>query len=210
MAARKSAHASSRMRVRRRKSRRRRRSERGPPPDREAGWCDAEEIWQSPDLPLGEAPLHDPPRARGEDAAELAGETRARVVGRGRHHPAVVMHHVEPELVEGLLDEPGDERDRGVGRDQPTGRRRVTVVDPLRERGRVVEHAPVVDDQEGHERVLVEGVDVRMALDRASSLRPLHPPVGAEVSEPPALGREPLVRQLGPFETGAELQGERG
>ena len=176
--------------------------------DREAGRRHAEEIGQTSHLTLGEASSQHPRGARRQHARELPREPRTRVVRRRRHHPAVVVHHVEAELVERLVDQARHERDRGIGRNQPAMRRRMLLVDPECERRGVVEHAPVVLDEERHERVLVEIVEVRVARDRARALGALDHPVRAQVLKSSAFGRQPVVAKPRPIAASAKLERE--
>jgi hypothetical protein len=177
--------------VRRRKAVARRRHEIGRETgNRQIRRRDAERLGQAAHLPAREAARHERLPPRRQHAREFTPQPRAGVVGARRRHPPRVMHQVQAQLVERFVDEAGDETERRIVGDQRPARRRLVCGRAARERGRIVEDAPFVEDEERNEGILVQRVERRPAFDGAPPLAALDQRDAAQVLEAAPVRRQ--------------------
>jgi hypothetical protein len=120
-----------------------------------------------------------------------------------------MVREVEPDLVEGLVDQSDDEAEHGVGGNERPPGGRMVIVEPARDGGRVVVHAVTVHEVR-HQRVLVERCRRGVADDGTPSLRALDAGEHSVVPPAAAVGRKPFVRNVRPGEQRPQLEREGG
>ena len=169
---------------------------------------DAKQIGQPTNLALRKTTREQLGRDRRQQTRELDAQALARAVIGGREHPSVVMNHVETEFIQSLIDESNHEVQERIARDQRAARGRTRPVDPAGNRARIVVHAPVGEDQEGHLRELVEITAPVVALHPVASLRPGDGVCGGDVLDTAPVPREPAVADIGPLEHRSDFEGE--
>ncbi len=108
----------------------------------------------------------------------------------------MVVRDVEPELVEVVVDQAGDELASRMLWNQSSRLRGVMGIEPFGDGGRIVDVAAVVAQEKGHERILVELVARRVGQRQATGLQALDATIEPKALNEGAVGGQPLVVDL--------------
>ena len=82
------------------------------------------------------------------------------------------------------------------------------VVEPLRDRGRIVDVAAVIAEEKGYERVLIQLVARGIGKRQTTGLQALHPTIELKALDDGSVGGQPLVVDLREIAHRAHLERE--